>query len=290
MRNDTSKEKVHYLETLRPVKYEQLDFFIADTYSPSSIRDDLFSMEHPFFSLQAKDLRIRKYNYNNSTITVSPHAEHGVATIFDKDMWLYAISKLQQAMYENKPVSRTIRFTAYDYFMMTNRGDGGNNYKKLKQSLDRLSGTRITTNIRHDDNTQEAIGFGLVDSWRIVEGHSNDAPEQIEITLPNWLYQSITENKVLKISPDYFRIRKAIDRRIYELARKHCGFQEKCEISLEKLAQKTGSTRDLRRFRYDIKKLSVLDDLPDYSVIFDTERDIVTFVNKNFAKALSGGV
>ncbi|HGJ5869578.1 replication initiator protein A, partial [Arsenophonus nasoniae] len=62
-------------------------------------------------------------------------------------------------------------------------------------------------------------------------------------------YQAITKTKVLQISPDYFRIRKAIDRRIYEIARKHCGNQHEFIISLEKIYLKTGSVLSIRLFK-----------------------------------------
>lgn len=103
----------------------------------------------------------------------------------------------------------------------------------------------------------------------------------VEITLPNWLYQAITKTKVLKISSDYFRIRKAIDRRLYEIARKHCGNQAEFTICLEKLHQKTGSSRDVRKFKFDIKQLTKINDLPDYEIFLDSSTDKVTFKNRN---------
>ncbi|MGP1946898.1 MAG: replication initiator protein A [Arsenophonus sp. NC-PG7-MAG3] len=48
------------------------------------------------------------------------------------------------------------------------------------------------------------------------------------------------KKKILKISQDYFRSRKAIDRRIYEITHKHCGNQGEFNIALEKLHLKTG--------------------------------------------------
>lgn len=103
----------------------------------------------------------------------------------------------------------------------------------------------------------------------------------VEVTLPDWLYQAITKTKVLQISPDYFHIRKAIDRRLYEIARKHCGNQHEFSISLDKLHNKTGSSRELRKFRFDIKQLTKTNDLPDYEVIFEPTTDKVTFKNRN---------
>ncbi|MCX2956536.1 MAG: replication initiator protein A, partial [Candidatus Regiella insecticola] len=98
--------------------------------------------------------------------------------------------------------------------------------------LSRLKGTTIKTNIVYSDEKQEIIEFGLIDSWRIVEDKKGNLDiGMIEVTLPDWLYQALHKKKMLKISPDYFRIRKAIDRRLYEIARKHCGNQGEFTIS-----------------------------------------------------------
>lgn len=99
--------------------------------------------------------------------------------------------------------------------------------------------------------------------------------------IPDWLYQALSKNKMLKISPDYFRIRKAIDRRLYEIARKHCGGQHEFIISLEKLHLKTGSSSNKREFKRLVKNLCTINDLPDYEVFFDPNTDKVTFKNRN---------
>lgn len=103
----------------------------------------------------------------------------------------------------------------------------------------------------------------------------------VEITLPDWLYQAIKKTKVLKISSDYFRIRKAIDRRLYEIARKHCGNQYEFVVSLKKLHLKTGSTANLAKFKFNIKQLEKLNDLPDYTIVYDPQNDNVIFTNRD---------
>ncbi|PHM51257.1 replication initiator protein A [Xenorhabdus sp. KK7.4] len=273
------------LMTLRPRKYTEAEFFIADEMEIIAFRDELASMEHPFFALKGGDTKIKEYNNGNVTVTVTPSVD-GMATIFDKDIWIYAISKLQQAMFEEKPISRIIAFTPYDYLVSTNREIGGNTYKNLKESLRRLSGTRIETNVIYSEEKKKTENFGLIDKWHILEEKKGNLDiGMIEITLPDWLYQSVTKAKVLKISNDYFRIRKAIDRRLYEIARKHCGYSEMFTIALEKLHLKSGSTALIKGFRHSVKQLSKTNDLPDYEVIFDIKKDSVTFKNKKFDPA-----
>ncbi|WGM18478.1 replication initiator protein A (plasmid) [Arsenophonus nasoniae] len=281
MADHTKKIGKRNLKTLRPYKYKQLEFFIADEFDISTFRDEMASMEHPFFALKGGDTKDREYKNGNVTVIVRSNSL-GLATIFDKDIWIYAISKLQEAINNGQPISRTIAFTPYDFFVMTNREIGGRTYKELEKSLSRLKGTTIKTNIIYSEEEQETIEFGLIDSWRIVEKQKGKLEiGMVEVTLPDWLYQAITKTKVLKISPDYFRIRKAIDRRLYEIARKHCGSQHEFTICLDKLHRKTGSSRELRKFRFDIKQLTKINDLPDYEILFNPTTDKVTFKNRN---------
>jgi plasmid replication initiation protein len=145
----------------------------------------------------------------------------------------------------------------------------------MADALGRLSGTRIETDIS-TDGKRERSGFGLVDSWSVIE-RNNERMVAVEVTLPNWLYRSVMAKHVLTLSPDYFRIRKPIDRRIYELARKHCGNQKQWQCSVSTLHEKSGSTDTLRKLRSVLKTLADGDDLPDYSVTLDQATDVVTF-------------
>lgn len=263
---------------LSPMKHKQREFFIADIFNNLTFQDDIASMEHPLFALKAGDRKVRKYNQQNFSISIVPHAVHGIATIHDKDIWIYCISKLMQAIYEEKEISRTVHFTIYDYLITTNRSINGHYYDLTKIALERLAGTRITTNIE-TAKTREANGFGLVDSWRVVE-EKDGRMVRVSVTLPDWLYRSVTSKQVLTISPDYFRLRKPVDRRIYELARKHCGNQKDWKINLELLLKKTGSSAKLKEFRRSIKSLVATNELPDYNVEFDKENQMVIFKKK----------
>lgn len=281
MKDLTQKSRKSNLTTLKPKKHQQIELFLADEVEISTIRDEIASMEHPFFALKAGDTRVREYKNGKTTVTIKPTAD-GIATIFDKDIWIYAISKLQQAINNGETVDRKIYFTPYDFFITTNRDKGGRSYKELEKTLSRLSGTRIKTNIKYSESKQETIEFGLIDSWRILEEKKGKLDiGMVEVVLPNWLFEALEKKQILKISIDYFRIRKAIDRRIYEIARKHCGNQYDCEISLEKLHLKTGSTASKAEFKRSIKKLSKENNLPDYEVIFNNEREVITFKNRN---------
>jgi len=276
------KKKANHLN---PIKHPQSDFFIADIFDAVSLQLDMDSMEYPLFALKAGDIRERNYEQNGFKIKIAPHQNYGMATIHDKDIWIYCISKLMQAKREGKPLSRTVHFTVYDYLKTTNRDTGGVNYERTKNSLDRLASTRITTEYE-TDNRKIASGFGLIDAWKII--HEKDGRMiRVSVTLPDWLYSSIESQDVLTISSDYFRLRKPLDRRIYEIARKHCGHNKSWTFSVKILYERSGSSTSLSEFRRAIKSLAESNQLPDYAVEFDSKKNQITFYKRVNLKELA---
>lgn len=265
--DEINPDDVRFFQELKkqPIKPE---FYVIDT-SKASFKNDLPSMEHPLFALKAGDNEIRRYEHNGNTVKVSPNAM-GAATIHDKDLWIYCISALLHAQNKGDTISKTVRFKAKNYLKATRKRTDGDGYRRMKESLDRLAGTRIITNIATGGRIVRK-NFGLLDSVEIIYADPNDPASQMSeicVTLPEWLFNSIREKQVKTISAEYFSIRKPIDRRIYELCAKHCGNQKDWSVSLEILHKKTGSTANIREFRRAIKKLAETDDLPDYSISY----------------------
>jgi plasmid replication initiation protein len=260
-----------------PEHHRGRDFFQADLIEWTA-KDDRHSMEHPMFSLSKKpDHKIRRYEHNGNTITVAPGA-YGLATIWDKDLVIYAVSQLIAAVNQNRAdVGPTIRLTAYDLLVNTNRHTGGGDYEQLQKAFERLAGTRITTDIR-TNGIRQREGFGIIDSWKIIERNpENSRMVAIELRLSDWLYNAIVGREVLTISRDYFRLSRGLERRVYEVARKHCGHQDKWIVSLELLYKKSGSNSPLKRFRLEIKNIAKADKLPDYRISYDANTDQVVF-------------
>ena len=77
------------------------------------------------------------------------------------------------------------------------------------------------------------------------------------VTLSDWLFRAVLAKSVLTLSRDYFRLRKPLERRIYELARKHCGRQPRWQVSVGTLHKKSGSTAPVRVFRAALRKMLV---------------------------------
>ena len=89
---------------------------------------------------------------------------------------------------------------------------------------------------------------------------------------------------MLTIDKDYFQLDGGVERRIYELYRKHCGYQSRWSISRDVLYKKSGSRAPLRNFRIAIKKLAASNHLPDYRLTFS--RDLVTV----YSRTQKGGI
>ena len=261
---------------LLPVRYPDPDLFICDVLDAIP-KDDMASMEHPIFSLATKpDRRVFRYEHNGNKLEIVPSVK-GLATIHDKDILIYCISQLIGKMNQGERPSRTLHLTARDLLVWTNRQTDGDGYDRLRSAFERLSGTRITTNIKADGE-EITEGFGLINEWRIVRQTGSGQMSEIKVTLSDWLFKMVEGRSVLTLHRDYFRLRKPLERRIYELARKHCGAQEKWSISVETLQKKTGASSHLRVFRSMLRDLVAHDHLPDYAV--EMNGDTVTFRNR----------
>ncbi len=276
---------------LLPDRHPMRDFFIAEILD-WALKGDRHSMEHPMFSLSKNpDHRIRHYEHNGICVTVAPSA-YGLATIWDKDVLLYCISVLMEGLnHGRKDISRTVRLTAYDLLVTTNRTTGGKSYEELKAALERLRGTSITTNIS-TNGTRQSRGFGLIDNWEIVErSPTNGRMLAVEITLNKWLYNAVLACEVLTLNRDYFRLSGGLERRLYELARKHCGNQAKWKVSMQLLHKKSGSQATLIKFRENMKRVVATNSLPDYRVSCDSATDHVLFYTRDaqrLAASLAG--
>ena len=263
-------------DSLLPNRHKQ-DFFTCDVFD--SFKDDIASMEHPVFSLsKTPDHRMLVYERDGVSIKIKP-SYTGLATIFDKDILLYLAGALMSSKNNGSDISKTIRFTTYDYIVSTNKALGGVQYRQLQEGLERLNGTLIQTNIKTNGKeiTKE---FGLIESWEVIK--EDGKLTSIEVTLSDWFYNSILGDAVLTIDKDYFRLRKPTERRLYELARKHCGNQVAWKIKLDNLKEKLGANSQIKLLRFNIKKIAETNHLPEYNI--SIKDDVVIFSRKEPVK------
>ena len=261
------------------------DFFVCDILQASP-KDDLATMEHPFFSLSTRpDRTIRHYEHNGTQITVTPSVR-GRATIHDKDILIYCISQLMAALNAGREISRTLKLTAYDLLVATRRDTGGDSYLRLREAFERLAGTRITTNIVTGED-ETTSGFGLIEAWEIVRKSRGGRMVSVTVTLSDWLFRAVQSKSVLTLSRDYFSLRKPLERRIYELARKHCGKQRTWRASVATLHAKAGSDAPLRVFRAALRRMIVDDNLPDYEIAEDLG-DVIVITRRRLIEDVTG--
>lgn len=280
---------------------EQGDLFACDI-TTWPVKDDLASMELPLFSLaKNKDVATREYRRGNKIVSIRPGAD-GAATVFDKDLLLYAASQIVEARNKGRSTSRTVVIDSTDFLIGTARGDGRASFERILDMLRRLAGTRIETNIP-TGGVMQIEGFAMIDAYKILvekrrqtsvlDPHSKKMVRkdvarvmQFSVTLSEWLYNGLMNFEVLTLDRGYFKLKSSIERRLYEIARKHCGDQPIWKENIDGLIQKLGSTRERFKLRDDIREVIEADSLPEYHVALDTNAspDMVVFYTRNPAK------
>ena len=273
---------------------EQIDLFVESMVA-APLRNDRATMEFPFFALQKRPLMTPiTYQDGNVTIRVSP-GERGIASIWDKDVLIYLSSLINAKIERGEEVSRTVRIAAYDMLRVTRRHTGKNGYQEIYDALFRLRSTTITTDIQ-SGGERETRGFGWIDSFRILTKENktgNKVMQGLEITLNDWTFRALVKDRrVLAINPAYFDLTGGLERRLYEIARKHVGRQSEWKVSLLLLAKKCGTMqRNLRRFKFDLKELAELDRLPDYQMflINDHSSPVAKSLQAAGMKGVKGG-
>lgn len=258
---------------LLPIRHPQKDFFVLDI-SDVVPKDDTASMEHPLFSLATKpDMRHLVYQSGENKLEITPSGL-GLPTIFDKDILIFVVSQLMHKQNQGEKIGKRVRFSARELSIATNRPIGGNHYKRLEQAFKRLQGTQFTTSIRTGGKREVKI-FSLVDeAGFVMQAEGAWRLDYCEVVLSDWFMRAIESNEVVTISNDYFRLRRPLERRLYEIARKHCGKQKRWQIGLSKLQEKTGSNAPLKKFRLNIRQIIEDDHTPFYRLEL-TPEDLV---------------
>lgn len=271
--------------SLLPQRHANLDFFVLDI-ADAVPKDDVASMEHPLFSLAtAPDRRHLEYRNGDNVLKIRPSGL-GLPTIFDKDILIFVISQLMARKNRGEPIGDTVRFSARELCIATNRQIGGDHYKRLEDAFARLQGAQFVTNIKSGNKIETRI-FSLIDEGGFVRtADARFRLDYCEVKLSRWLMQAIDADHVVTISPEYFRLRRPLERRLYEIARKHCGKSPKWQISLANLQTKTGSNAPAKKFRLNLREIIKADVTPFYRFELD-DNDLVTVRPRSVTVPLS---
>lgn len=236
-------------------------------YIKNPARDLIEIMEIPFLALSKNRKNPILYESPDGTrkVKVTRHTGHFLASIYDWDIILFVASKMQEILNSGTDIPpRTMIIPRHEILKSLHKHDGKKEENDLKKSLSRLKLTGIETTIRNEDLRYDA-GFGFLDSWNYTD--RKDIKE-IAVTLSQWLYDGIcAQGSLLKVDPAYFDITSALKRFLYRTARKHVGKSEKSwKFSIEKLYEKSGSEREFKKFKSDLKSAVMENDIPEYKV------------------------
>src|SRR6202789_1416127 len=191
---------------------EQLELFRA---LPGDLapRDAQDLMAYPFFSL-AKTHRTTPIDcrMNEIAIRVEAVPEHGMATIWDADVLIWAASQIVEARDAGLPTSRLVVATPYEILSFVQRGTSARDYTRLKAALDRLQSTTVATSIRQITG-RRLHRFSWVNEWK-ERSDAYGRAQGLELILPDWFYSGLLERTlILTIDQKYFCVRGGIARR-----------------------------------------------------------------------------
>ncbi len=259
----------------------QLEIFTVSAADPPW-RDNRDAMEYPFLSLQKG--RVKPIKFRNADVALSVHApaEFGLASIWDWDLIIFAASHVNDGIEAGLKASPRIRFVPHDCLKQIGRSTGGKDYRELAQSIRRLRMTTVITNIRYDDEAGEERPFSWLTDYSLPKRYSRssitpaspegepDPSRPWEIELPPWLYNAILRRRdILAVHPDYFQLTGGLERWLYRVARK--SVPDKAEVPaihfrMATLHERSGTTRPLRNFAGDIRKMAEAQPLPEYGL------------------------
>ena len=269
----------------------QLELFYAASSDPAA-RDAQDLMAYPFFSL-SKTHRTRPIDYDVAGVVIRVEAvpEHGMATIWDADILIWAASHLVEARDAGLRTSRLMAATPYEILRFIGRGVSARDYQRLKAALDRLQSTTVATTIR-----QPASGrrhrFSWINEWVEQTDHLGN-PAGIELIVPDWFYRAVLDDAlILTIDRAYFSLRGGFDRWLYRVVRKHGGRQRNgWRFEFRHLYLKSGSLSPFKRFAFELRDIVRRQPLPGYVLSVEVEiggKTLLAFEPASCGQAVDG--
>ncbi|OHT18715.1 MULTISPECIES: replication initiator protein A [Sphingomonadales] len=243
-------------------------------------RDAQDLMAWPFFSL-AKRRRVTPIDFRMGATWISVEAvpEHGMATIWDADVLIWAASQIVAARDAGLPTSRLMATTPHEILTFTGRGTGKDHYDRLKAALDRLQSTTVATSIRQQ-HQRRRHRFSWINEWQErLDGDGR--PLGLELILPDWFYAGVVDRTfVLTIDRAYFDLTGGLERWLYRIVRKHGGQQEGgWSFDVSHLHLKSGALSPLKQFAFELRGIVRRQSLPGYALAIERAfgRERLTF-------------
>ena len=272
---------------------EQLDLFRA---LPGDLapRDAQDLMAYPFFSL-AKAPRVTPIDFRMYDITIRVEAvpEHGMATIWDADVLIWAASQIVEARDAGVRTSRLMAATPYEVLTFIGRGTSVRDYHRLKAALDRLQSTTVATSLRQS-NERRLHRFSWINEWT-ERADAHGRPDGIDLIVPDWFYRAVLDDAlVLTIDRTYFGLTGGLERWLYRIVRKHAGHQASgWRFEFRHLHAKSASLSPFKRFAFELRDIARRQALPGYQLAVHREpngREILLFGNSLSTMPCARGV
>jgi plasmid replication initiation protein len=261
--------------------------FLLDSPLLGKVKNDRTMMVWNFFALSKErvtELPLFRDDQLGVRIEVVG-TKYGVATVYDKEVLIYIASLMQDKLNRGEMVNQRFTFTAHDYFRVCKIMPGGRAYERLAGALERLQGTQIRTNIETGGEGSDKWFSWLKDAqtdYRIDPISGDKMLKSVTVELCDWLYRAILKDgRMLTYSERYFDL-APLERRLYEIARAHCGSQGGFRMNIEKLRRRVGASMQLKRFKLRLLELQGQKNcLPDYYFVLGYKGMILRSDTKN---------
>lgn len=248
-------------------KHQDLKRFTA-SQSNISPKDQIDLMSWCWFSLTPNRTEPIEHEFVNlktkqtESVRITGTPEHGIATIHDQDLIIFAVSHWVEAKSRGLEPSRYIYFTPYQFFTWMNKPANGPSYARLRETLQRLKTTNVETTIRSSNNSRGRMKqFSWISQWETIEEGGKVCG--VEVVLAEWLFESIQNFHVLTLDKRYFDIPGSVERWLYLYARKATGGAHGIwKESFKSLHKKSASQQAYKHYAHTLRKLVEKDDLP----------------------------
>ena len=255
-------------------------------------RDAQDLMAYPFFSL-AKTHRVTPIDYraNDIAIRVEAVPEHGMATIWDADVLIWAASQIVHARDAGLRTSRLMAASPYEILTFIGRGVSARDYHRLKAALDRLQSTTVATSLRQMSE-RRMHRFSWINEWTERADGSGRA-EGIDLIVPDWFYRGVLDEAlVLTIDREYFKLTGGLERWLYRIVRKHAGRQPAgWRFDFRHLHSKSASLSPFKRFALELRDIARRQPLPGYRLGVKRDRagrELLTFAAGDLSTGACG--
>jgi len=250
--------------------------------NPRCIQDIL---AYPYFTLtkQKRTKPMRFFNEEqNVRIEIHGIEINGIANIHDADLLLWFSAEVRRHYEKTGQITHRIFYNPRKMLVEIGRGKGGMQINRLQESLERLVSTYVRTTVRTEHQKGKG-GFHWLDYWKGSQDNKTGEPKNLwSVGMSEWLIQGIIQDtNILTLHPGYYSLTSGLEKRLYQIARKHAGKQNfGAMMTMETLYKKTGSSENTRKFAYKVRTIAREEGaLLDYniSVISDKGSEKVWF-------------